>query len=204
MKSWLSVVVAAVAVAQIHHHHFVVIVVVVVQSLSFHCVALVASYYSSHHRHGQYRLTMTRNVGAPTNDDDDDHHHRGRRRRRQQRYRSFVVHCVAVCRVQESGCYRHLCISVIDRLHPTTIRRRRRRWQTVNVEASTVSADIALDMLTYCIVLVQVVIVICHTRGCWASSPSSSSSMTTTRAGPCSSVLLLLVVIDRLVGALVF
>ena len=72
MKSWLSVVVAAVAVAQIHHHHFVVIVVVVVQSLSFHCVALVASYYSSRHRLGQYRFTSTRNFGAATNDDDDD------------------------------------------------------------------------------------------------------------------------------------
>ena len=112
MKSWLSVVVAAVAVAQIHHHHFVVIVVVVVQSLSFHCVALVASYYSSRHRLGQYRFTSTRNFGAATNDDDDDDNNND--------VGLSFVHSVAVCRVRRSGCYRHLCISVIDRLHPTT------------------------------------------------------------------------------------
>ena len=92
------------------------------------------------------------------------------------------VHSVDVCRVRGSGCHCHLCISVIDRRHPTTARRRRRRrWQTANVKASIGDMTDALDVLTHCIILVQVVVVFGHTRGCWASWPSSSSSTTTTK-----------------------
>ena len=174
--SWPSVVVAAVVVAQVHHHHHHF---VVVQSLPFHCVGLVASYYSNQHRHGQYRRTSTRKFGAATNNDDHHHH----RRQRQQRCRSFVLSIVWLfVESGASGCHCPWCISVIDRLNLTTISRRR-RWPTVSVEASIGDMTDAVGMLAHCIVLVQVVVVICHTSGCWASWPSLPL-LTTNTKGP--------------------
>ena len=172
---------------------FPIVVVVVFQSLPFHCAALVASYYSSHHRHEQYRLTMTRSFGAPRNEDDNHHH------RRQQRYRSFVlsilwlfvesgrvVAIVSCASVSLIDCIRRPFDDADSECRSFDGERDRRCWHARTLYRSRTCCHYRLSHLCLLCVLTIVIIVVNDIHK---------------RAGPCCSVLLLIVFV-RLVGAL--